>query len=89
MHGLLERFRYQSTNYGRKRLTSITEGCPEILVAPPRRQPVIVETEFAPARTVEQEVTAPATGFRPCDLVLCGLICGGAQNGGHLDYEFS
>ena len=28
---------------------------PDILVAPPRRQPVIVETEFAPARTVEQD----------------------------------
>lgn len=31
---------------------------PDILVAPPRRQPVIVETEFAPARTVEQDATA-------------------------------
>ena len=28
---------------------------PDILVAPPRRQPVIVETEFHPARTVEQD----------------------------------
>ena len=28
---------------------------PDILVAPLRRQPVIVETEFAPARTVEQD----------------------------------
>ena len=31
---------------------------PDILVAPARRQPVIVETEFAPARTVEQDATA-------------------------------
>ena len=31
---------------------------PDILIAPPRRQPVIVETEFAPARTVEQDATA-------------------------------
>ncbi len=31
---------------------------PDILVAPPRRQPVIVETEFPPARTVEQDATA-------------------------------
>ena len=31
---------------------------PDILVAPPRRQPVIVETEFDPARTVEQDATA-------------------------------
>ena len=31
---------------------------PDILVAPPRRQPVIVETEFAPARAVEQDATA-------------------------------
>ena len=31
---------------------------PDILVAPRRRQPVIVETEFAPARTVEQDATA-------------------------------
>ena len=31
---------------------------PDILVAAPRRQPVIVETEFAPARTVEQDATA-------------------------------
>ena len=31
---------------------------PDILVAPPRRQPVIVETEFAPARTVDQDATA-------------------------------
>ena len=31
---------------------------PDILVAPPRRQPVIVETEFGPARTVEQDATA-------------------------------
>ena len=31
---------------------------PDILVAPPRRQPVSVETEFAPARTVEQDATA-------------------------------
>lgn len=30
---------------------------PDILVAPPRRQPVIVETEFFPARTVERDVT--------------------------------
>ena len=28
---------------------------PDILVKPPRRHPVIVETEFAPARTVEQD----------------------------------
>ena len=33
---------------------------PDILVAPPRRQPVIVETEFAPARTVEQDATGQA-----------------------------
>ena len=31
---------------------------PDILIAPPRRQPVIVETEFAPARTVDQGATA-------------------------------
>ena len=31
---------------------------PDILVAPPHRQPVIVETEFAPARTVEQDAIA-------------------------------
>ena len=31
---------------------------PDILIDPPRRQPVIVETEFAPARTVEQDATA-------------------------------
>ena len=31
---------------------------PDILVSPTRRQPVIVETEFAPARTVEQDATA-------------------------------
>ena len=31
---------------------------PDILVAAPRRQPVIVETEFDPARTVEQDATA-------------------------------
>ena len=31
---------------------------PDILVAPPCRHPVIVETEFAPARTVEQDATA-------------------------------
>ena len=28
---------------------------PDILIAPPRRQPVIVETEFAPALTVDQD----------------------------------
>ncbi len=31
---------------------------PDILIAPPRRQPVIVETEFAPAPTVDQDATA-------------------------------
>ena len=31
---------------------------PDILIASPRRQPVIVETEFDPARTVEQDATA-------------------------------
>lgn len=31
---------------------------PDILIAPPRRQPVIVETEFAPAHTVDQDTTA-------------------------------
>lgn len=31
---------------------------PDILVAPPRRQPVIVETEFHPARMVEQDAIA-------------------------------
>ena len=31
---------------------------PDILIAPPRRQPVIVETEFAPAHTVDQDATA-------------------------------
>ena len=31
---------------------------PDIVVSPPRRQPVIVETEFAPARTVEQDAVA-------------------------------
>ena len=30
---------------------------PDILISPPRYQPVIVETEFAPARTVEQDAT--------------------------------
>ena len=31
---------------------------PDILIAHPRRQPVIVETEFAPAHTVDQDATA-------------------------------
>ncbi len=31
---------------------------PDILIASPNRQPVIVETEFAPARTVDQDATA-------------------------------
>ncbi len=31
---------------------------PDILIDPPRRQPVIVETEFAPARTVDKDATA-------------------------------
>ncbi len=31
---------------------------PDILIAPPRRQPVVVETEFAPAHTVENDATA-------------------------------
>lgn len=31
---------------------------PDIVVSPPRRQPVIVETEFAPARGVEQDAIA-------------------------------
>ena len=31
---------------------------PDILVAPPYRQPVVVETEFAPARTVERDAIA-------------------------------
>ena len=31
---------------------------PDILIAPPRRQPVILETEFVPARTVDQDATA-------------------------------
>ena len=31
---------------------------PDIVVSSPCRQPVIVETEFAPARTVEQDATA-------------------------------
>ena len=31
---------------------------PDILIAPPRRQPVILETEFDPAHTVEQDATA-------------------------------
>ena len=31
---------------------------PDILFEPPHRQPVIVETEFAPARTVEKDATA-------------------------------
>ena len=31
---------------------------PDILIASPRRQPVIVETEFAPAHTVDQDATA-------------------------------
>ena len=30
---------------------------PDILIAPPYRQPVVVETEFAPARTVERDAT--------------------------------
>ena len=30
---------------------------PDILIVAPRRQPVIVETEFAPARTVEKDAT--------------------------------
>ena len=39
-------------------LGSGTANRPDIVVSPPRRQPVIVETEFAPARTVEQDATA-------------------------------
>ncbi len=35
-----------------------TSKRPDILIAAPRRQPVIVETEFAPAHTVEQDATA-------------------------------
>ena len=35
-----------------------TSEQPDILIAPPRRQPVIVETEFAPAHTVDQDATA-------------------------------
>ena len=35
-----------------------TSKQPDILIDPPRRQPVIVETEFAPARTVDQDATA-------------------------------
>ena len=35
-----------------------TSKRPDILIAPPRRQPVIVETEFAPAHTVEQDATS-------------------------------
>ena len=31
---------------------------PDILIDPPHRQPVIVETEFAPARTVDKDATA-------------------------------
>ena len=31
---------------------------PDILIASPRRQPVILETEFAPAHTVDQDATA-------------------------------
>ena len=31
---------------------------PDIVVATPRWQPVIVETEFAPARTVDRDATA-------------------------------
>ena len=31
---------------------------PDILIAPPRRQPVILETEFTPAHTVDQDATA-------------------------------
>ena len=31
---------------------------PDILIAHPRRQPVILETEFAPAHTVDQDATA-------------------------------
>ncbi len=31
---------------------------PDILIAPPRRQPVIVETEFAPAHTVDRDAAA-------------------------------
>ena len=31
---------------------------PDILIAPPRRQPVIVETEFAPAPTVDEDAIA-------------------------------
>ena len=31
---------------------------PDILIAPPRRQPVVVETEFAPAHTVENDATS-------------------------------
>ncbi len=31
---------------------------PDIVVSPARRQPVIIETEFAPAHTVEQDATA-------------------------------
>ena len=35
-----------------------TSKRPDILIDPPHRQPVIVETEFAPAHTVEQDATA-------------------------------
>ncbi len=41
-----------------KSTPKLTGKRPDILVAPPRRQPVIVETEFHPARTVEQEAIA-------------------------------
>lgn len=34
-----------------------TSKQPDILIDPPRRQPVIVETEFAPAPTVEKDAT--------------------------------
>ena len=41
-----------------ERTHGIQQGkIPDILINPPRRQPVIVETEFDPARTVEQDAT--------------------------------
>ena len=48
---------------------------PDILIASPRRQPVIVETEFAPARTVEQDATARlGTNLQSTGTVIEGVL---------------
>ena len=40
-----------------ERTNVIQQAVPDILIASPRRQPVIVETKFAPAHTVDQDAT--------------------------------